>query len=137
LGSVHGSSAYPYFELGFLIIALSALWWLCFAIPPRQPRHASVTLTLCGFGLGAFLVLASFASRGPLIDWDVRQMQRCAATTEVSNMRDEILLWQGRAPIGIRLSYSLRFPDSNYYWQSPFVYPQRDLGYSVGWNIVR
>jgi hypothetical protein len=137
LGSVHGPSLFPYLELGFLVIALGVLWWLCFFIPRRKPKHASAALTLCGLGLGSLLVLASFASQGPLIDWDVRQMQQRAAATEVFNVRDEILLLQERAPIGIRLKYSLRFPDSNYYWQSPFLYPQTDIGYTVGWNIVQ
>lgn len=71
LGSIHGSSLYPYFELSFLVIALSVLWWLRFWIPPRQPGHGLATLTLCGVGVGALLALASFASRGTLIDWDV------------------------------------------------------------------
>lgn len=124
LGSVHGASLFPYFELSFLVMALSVLWWLCFFIPPRMPKHASTTLTLCGVGLGSLLVLGSFGSQGPLIDWDVRQMQKHAAATEVLNMRDEILPWQESTPIGIRLSYSLRFPDSNYYWQSPFLSPE-------------
>jgi hypothetical protein len=137
LGSVHGSSLFPYFELGFLVTAIAVLWWLCFYIPRRKVKHASGALTLSGIGLGALLIVASFASRGPLIDWDVRQMQKRAAATKVFNMRDEILLSQQGAPIGIRLNYSLLFPDSNYYWQSPLLFPQNDIGYTVGWNIVR
>jgi hypothetical protein len=84
LGSIHGSNLYPYFELSFLVIALTVFLWLCFWIPPRQPGHGLATLTLCGVGVGALLVLASFASRGPLIEGDVRQR---AAATEVFNMR--------------------------------------------------
>ena len=137
LGSVHGASFFPYFELSFLVIALSVLWWLWFFIPRRTPRHASAVFTLCGAGIGLLLVLASFVSQGPLIDWDVRQMQRRAAATEVFKMRDEILLLEERTPIGIRLKYSVRFPNSDYYWQSPFLYPQTDLGHEVGWNIVQ
>jgi hypothetical protein len=137
LGTVHGSNLFPYFEFGFLAMALGVWWWLCFFIPPHKPKRSLAILTLCGIGLGVLLVLGSSAIQKPLINWDFHQMQKYAAATDVSGMRDDVLLLKESIPIGIRLNYSIRFPDSNYYWQSPFLSPETDLGYTVGWNIVQ
>ena len=134
--SIHGPRLFPYFELDFLVVALGVLWWLCFFVPRRKPGHLSLVLTLCGLAIGALLILVSYASWGRLVDWEVYLDQKRAAATEVLNMQDQPLLLQGRAPIGIRLKYSIRFPDSDYYWQSPSVYPQTDIGYFMAWSII-
>ena len=136
LGSIHGARLFPYFVLCLLVLLLVVWWWLCFFLPARKVRHASAVLLLCGVVLGFLLLAGISAGQRPLVDWEVRQMQKRAAAIQVADMRDEPLLWRENAPIGIRLHYSLRFPDSDYFWQSPFLYPATDLGYTVGWNIV-
>jgi len=137
VGSIHGARLFPYFVLCLLVLALGVWWWFCFFLPARKPRNASAILLLCGVVLGLLLVTGISAGQRPLVNWEFRQMEKRAAATQVADMRDEPLFWRDNAPIGIHLHYSLRFPDSDYFWQSPFLYPATDLGYAVGWNIVQ
>lgn len=137
LGSIHGPKLLPYFALSLLVLLLSIWWRLCFLIPARVRRHPLAMLTFSGIGLGVLLVAAISAGQRPLVNWEVRQMERRAAATEVADMRDEPLLWLDATPIGIRLHYSMSFPDNDYFWQTPFLFSSSDLGYTVGWNIVR
>ena len=52
-------------------------------------------------------------------------------------MQDEFFLFQGRAPVGIRLKYSVGSPDNNNYGGSPYIFPQTDLGNTVGWYLIQ
>jgi hypothetical protein len=136
VGSFHGPGLFPYFVLCLLAPLLGVWWWLCFFLPAHKPRYPLIWLILCGVGLGVLLIEGIFAGQRTLAAWEFRRMEKRAAATQVADMRDEPLLWKDSAPIGIRLRYSLRFPDDDYFWQSPSLFPSTDLGYTVGWNIV-
>jgi hypothetical protein len=77
--------------------------------------------------LGIFFVAASSATWSPLVDREVARSERIAAATQVFNVHDEIFLSQKGNPIGIRLRYSIRFPNSDYFWHSPLLQVATDL----------
>ena len=135
-GGTHGPKLFPYFVGGFLALALAAMWWLCFYIPRRKRRAASLVLALCGIGIAVLLVAASYVSLDPLLRREMARTQELADATQVFNMQDEPLLFQDRAPVGVRLKYSMRFPDSNYFWQTPFLYAQNHPRHIIGWSVV-
>ena len=134
--SVHGPDFIPYFSVGFLIIAIAALWGIYFFIERRDFRRKTLTFSLSASGVGLLLVGTIIASWEPILNWEIRLEDKRAANTEVLNMRDEILLSSKGNPIGIRLRYSMRFPDSNYFWHSAYVTPEKYLGVSI-WSDMR
>jgi hypothetical protein len=76
--------------------------------PPLAEQPANAMLT----------ELAQQATAGP---YEV-------ARVTVRNLKDEPLLSASGTPIGVRLSYSLRFPRDGFYTPIPQVYPER-IGY--------
>src|SRR5262249_33152960 len=127
LGSVHGPQVFPYFVIGYLCVVEVALGWLYFYIRKHMSKHKTLRLLAGACGLGITLGAAAFATWSPLVDWEVTQMERRAAATLVFNVHDEILLSEKGNPIGIRLRYSMQFPTSDYFWQSPTLTHQTDL----------
>src|SRR5262249_51279135 len=85
----------------------------------------------CALGVGLLLVGTIIASWDPLVELDVYRSERHAAQTLVFNMRDELLLLPKGNPIGIRLKYSMRLPDSNYFWESPSMSSEQYLRVSI------
>jgi hypothetical protein len=59
------------------------------------------------------------------------QQEKIAAATQVFNMRDEPLLSAKGNPIGVRLHYSMRFPNSDYFWHTPSLRAGKDFGASI------
>ena len=135
-GGIQGPRLFPYFELGYLIIALGLWWWLCFFIPRRKPKSPALGLSLCGVGIVVLLMLASYASLDPLLRREMNQTQQLTDATQVFNVQDEPLLFADGAPIGVRLKYSIRFPDSNKFSQTPFLYAQNNPPHIIGWTVV-
>lgn len=131
-----GPRFFPYFVLGYLIVALGVWWWLCFFLPRRKVKSAALVLSLCGVGIAMLLVLASFASLVPLLRREMTQSQELADATQVFNVQDQPLLFAEGAPIGVRLKYSIRFPDSNNFWQTPFLSAQNNPPHIIGWSAV-
>jgi len=131
-----GPRLFPYFELGYLIVALGVWWWLCFFLPRRKVKFTALALSLCGAGIAMLLVLVSFASLDPLLRWEMSRSQELADATQVFNVQDQPLLFAEGAPIGVRLKYSIRFPDSNNFWQTPFLYAQNNPPHIIGWSAV-
>lgn len=129
--SLHGPNLMGYFVLAYLVIALAVLWFLIL----RRELNPK-TLIFVAVGIGACLVAAAVGTVGPLVDWEVARMEKRAEATQVTNMHDEPLLSEKGNPIGIRLRYAIRFPDSNYWWQSATARPDRDLGISI-WSEAR
>jgi hypothetical protein len=62
--------------------------------------------------------------------------QRKAARTEVFDMKDEIMLDGQKHPLGIRLTYKMRFPNSDYFSHSPFVTTVENLKIGFGSAMV-
>jgi hypothetical protein len=135
-GGTEGPRLFPYFEFGYLMVALGVWWWLCFFLPRRKRKSPALALSLCGVGIAMLLVLASFASLDPLLRREMTQSQELADATQVFNVQDQPLLLAESAPIGVRLKYSVRFPDNNNFWQTPFLYAQNNPRHIIGWSSV-
>lgn len=135
LMSVHGPDFILHFSAGFLMVAIAALWSIYFLITRRNFRYNTVIFCLSGLGIGLLLLGTIIASWEPLLDWEIRGQEERAAKTEVLNMRDEVLLSSQGNPIGFRLTYSMRFPDSNYFAHSPFVSPEKYIGSGIWANM--
>lgn len=131
LGSVHGPALFPYFVMGYAVVAVALLWACYWFVRRRGYRHKSLLFGVAGVFLGAALIGASLLSWGALVDWEVAQQERTAAATEVFNMHDEPLLSANGNPIGVRLRYSMRFPNSDYFWHTPSLHAEKDFGVSI------
>ena len=139
IGSVHGPQLFPQFVFGYLCIAEGGLAWLYFFLRASPFKHKKLFLLAGAAGFGIFITVASIASQGPLIDWEVGRSERLAAATQVLDVKDEPLLSRNGNPIGIRLTYSIRFPNNGYFWQSPAATPETSLwvGGWAGGRLVR
>jgi len=136
LMSVHGPELILQFSIGFLIIAIVILWWIYFFVKRRNFKHSTIIFFFSALGVGLLLVGTIIASWKPLVDLDIYRLEKHSANTEVSNMTDEILFSPKGNPIGIRLKYSMRFPDNNYFWESSSMSPEKYLGVSI-WSDMR
>jgi hypothetical protein len=123
LMSVHGPQLIGYFATGYLVVAIIGLWLIYFFANRRHLESRTLTLLFSGVAIGVLLVAAMIASWRPLVDLDIYRMHKHAANTQVFNMRDEVLLSPKGNPIAIRLRYSMRFPDSDYFWEGPRMSP--------------
>jgi hypothetical protein len=128
LGSVHGPALLAYFVLGYLVLALALLWISYGFIRRRGYRHGRWLLIAAGILLCAAMVGGSQGSWGLLIEWESARQDRLATATQVFHVHDEPLLSPKGDPIGIRLRYSMRFPNSDYFWHSPSLRIGKDLG---------
>src|SRR5262245_59931226 len=90
--SVHGPELLLHFSIGFLVIAIAALWSSYFPLNRRNLRHNTLSFFCCALGVGLLLVGEIIASWDPLVELDVYRSERHAAQTFVFNMRDELLL---------------------------------------------
>lgn len=117
------------------MVAIAALWWIYFLIKRRNFRRNTLIFSLSALGVGLLLVGTIIASWEPLLDWDIHRQEKRAGNTEVLDMRDETLLSSRGNPIGIRLRYSMRFPDNNYFWHSASMDPEKYLGVSIWANM--
>jgi hypothetical protein len=136
VGSVHGPQFFPEFVFGYLCVAEGGLACLYFSLHARGNKYKNLFLLAGAATLGACMTVVSFASQGPLIDWEVARSERLAAATQVSDVKDEALLSPNGNPIGIRLTYSIRFPNNGYFWQSPATTPETNL-WVGGWGDGR
>lgn len=115
----HWPELIGYFATGYLVIAIIGLWWINVFVNRRDLKRKTDILFFSGLIIAVLLVGAIFASLELLVEFEVSQLQKHAASTEVFDMKDEVLFSPKGNPIGIRLRYSMRFPDSNYFWESP------------------
>ena len=136
LMSVHGSEFIFQFSIGFLIIAIVVLWWIYFFVKRRNFRRNTLIFFFCALGIGLLLAGTIIASWTPLVGLDVYRSEKHALNTGVSNMRDEFLFSPKGNPVGIRLKYSMRFPDSNYFWEFPSMSSEKYLNVS-SWSDMR
>lgn len=132
----HGPGLIGYFATGYLVIAIIGLWRINFFVSRRDLKRKTYIFFFSGLIIAVLLVGAIFASLKPLVELEVYQLQRHAASTEVSDMKDEVLFSPKGNPIGIRLKYSMRFPDSNYFWESPTMSPDKYLDVIFWMNIA-
>ena len=121
LGSVHGPDRFVYFGFAYGIAAAAAVWLAYWFVGKRGYRHPAVLLFACGLVLAAALVGASQLTISKLVDWEVAEQEKRAAATQVFDVHDEPLLSAKGNPIGIRLRYSIRFPNSDYFWHTPML----------------
>lgn len=126
--SRHGPGLIGYFAAGYLIIAIISLWRINTIINRSNSKRKSNDFFFSGLVIAVLLVGAIFASLELLADIEIYQMEKHAEDTEVFDMKDEILFSQKGNPIGIRLRYSMRFPDNNYFWESPTMSSETYLG---------
>jgi hypothetical protein len=131
LMGIHGPELTLPSSIGFLGIAIGILWWIYFFIKRKNFRRSSMIFSLASVGVGLLLVGAIIASRNPLIQLEESRDAKHAASVEVLNMKDEILFSKTGNPIGVRLNYQMRFPDSDYFWQSVSISPKDQLGASI------
>lgn len=131
VGSVHGPKVFPYSVLACLMAAEAALWAWFFFLRRRAYRRKTWMLLAGAVALGAAMAVGANATWGPLVDREFAQQERLAATTEVTGMQDELLLSPQGDPIGVRLRYSVRFPVSDYFWQSAGLEAGNNLGVGV------
>ena len=136
LMSVHGPELILPFSIGFLVIAIVVLWCVFFFVKRQNFKHSSVIFFFSSVGVGLLLVGTIILSWEPLVGLDVYRSEKHSQNTEVSNMTDEILFSPKGNPIGIRLKYSMRFPDNNYFWESSSMSPEKYLGVSI-WADMR
>ncbi len=115
----------------FLGIAIGTLWWIYFSVKRQNLRKSSVIYFFSAIGVGMLLVGAIFTIQNPLIQLEEYRDKKHAASTEVLNMKDEILFSKTGNPVGVRLNYQMRFPDNGYFWQSVSISPKDHLGASV------
>ncbi len=131
LGSVHGPAGFAYVVFAYLLLA-EALLWISYALIRRRGyRHRGALMAGAGVMLGAALVGAAQGSWGFLVDWESARQERLAAGVQVFNVHDEPLLSAQGDPIGIRLRYSMRFPNSDYFWQTPSLHLGKDFGTGI------
>lgn len=131
LMSVHGPALTLQFSIGFLGIAIGILWWIYFFVKRQNFRRSSMIFFFSAIGVGLLLLGAIIASRNPLIQLEESRDAKHAASTEVLDMKDEVLYSKTGNPIGIRLNYQMRFPDNDYFWQSVSISPKDHLGASI------
>ncbi len=134
--SIHGPDLMGYFATGILIIGIVVLWCVYYLVESLNFTQRTLVFGLSGLGIGGVLVGTIIASWGPLLALDDYRSEKRAAGTEVSAMKDETLFSPQGNPVGIRFTYSMRFPDNNYFWHSPYVSPEEYLGVSV-WTDMR
>lgn len=126
-----GPGLFGYFATGYLVIAIIGLWWIYFK------RKTDINFFFIGLGIAVLLAGAILASWNPLVELGVYRMEKHAASTEVFDMKDQVLFSPKGNPIGIRLKYSMRFPDSNYFWESPMMSPpEKYLEVMIWMNIA-
>jgi len=131
LGSVHGPALFPYFVMGYAVAAVAILWAAYIFVRSRGYRHQTLLFGACGVVLAGALVGASLLSWGALGEWEMARQERVAGATQVFNLRDEPLLSATGNPIGVRLHYSMRFPNSDYFWHTPSLRAEQDFGASI------
>ncbi|MCE3255244.1 MAG: hypothetical protein K0R25_738 [Rickettsiaceae bacterium] len=131
LGSVHGPSLFIYFSAGFLAIAILALWGVYFFVKRRDFRHDFAIFFFGALAIGLILTGTIIASWSPIVDLDIRKSEKRSENTIISNMTDEVLLSDKGNPIGIRLKYSISFPDEDHNWGFPMASPEKNLGVSI------
>lgn len=133
---VHGPELIGYFAAGCFLFAVLALWRIYFAVNRRDFKRPTLVFFFSGLGIGLLLGCVLIASREPLVKIDIYRSEKEVAHTEVLNVTDETLFSQKGNPVGIRLRYSMRFPGSNYFYQSPALSPEKYLGVSI-WADMR
>ncbi len=101
-----------------MVIAEAALWCWYFFLRRRGYRRKTPLLVAGALAVGAAMTVAANASWGLFVNLEVARNERLAAATQVLDMRDEMLLSPKGDPIGVRLRYTVRFPRSDYFWQS-------------------
>lgn len=131
LMDIHGPELTLPSSIGFLSIAIGILWWNYFFIKRKNVRRGSMIFFFSAVGVGLLLVGAIIASRPALIILEESRDKKHAVSTEVFDMKDEVLYSKTGNPIGVRLNYQMRFPDSDYFWQSVSISPKDHLGASI------
>ena len=130
LGAIHGPEAFPYAVLGCLVVAEGVLWWWYFFLRRHDYQVKTWMLLAGALALGVAMTATAKSSWGPLVNLEVARQERLAVATEVVGVRDEVLLSPRGNPIGIRVKYSARFPNRDYFWQSALL--QGDSRLPVG-----
>jgi hypothetical protein len=137
LGSFHaGSPLVPVFSMVLLVVAVAALWTLYFWLRRRAAEQHVLALLTGGVAIAFGLFAGCIGTFGLLERREFAAMERRAAATTVFDMRDEPLLSPHGNPIGIRLHYSMRFPDDNVFWQWPHAAPEQQLNLRT-WSDMR
>ncbi len=117
--SVHGPDSLPWLAGVYLIAATSALLLTCRYLYNTDRKYQAVIAFLVGLGLAccAPLVVAASAAYEEIR----RDLQ--LARTKVSDVTGETLYTESGNPIGIRVSYTIRFPWNDHYDVDPFLRP--------------
>ena len=134
--NVHGPGDLLYYAAGYLFVSLVALWAVYFMFRRADPKKGGLFFSLCAVVIGILLLIAIAATVPLLNKQTVNRNKERVMKTEVFGMKDELLLSQEGNPIGIRLTYAIRFPDSGYFLQKPSAMPQRSQGVSI-WEGMR
>lgn len=125
--SVHGPDVLPVFAGAYLVISVSVLLITYLQLEKKGTKRKPAIVVVLGIALAlcSGLVLAGAAAYEEL----ERDLQ--LARTQVSDVRDETLYTADGNPIGIRVSYAIRFPHDGYYEVSPFMRPDEGFHRAV------
>ena len=117
--SVHGPDSLPWLAAVYLFAATSALLLTCRYLHNTGRKYKALIAFFVGLALACCAPLVVAAAAGYE---EIRRDFQLARTT-VSDVTDETLYTEGGNPIGIRVSYKIRFPWNDHYDIDPFLRP--------------
>jgi hypothetical protein len=122
LGAVSRHSALPLGPIAgvYLVLSLVLLWWRYSHLSALVGGSHGVRFFVeCVVIAGvAFIILLAEFQYSEFVS---RRRQEAVANAKVWNVRDETFFSEKGNPIGIRVSFSVQFPRSDYYGVSPWV----------------
>jgi hypothetical protein len=132
--SVHGPSSLPAMTL-FWLITIQVILWTGFIIFRRSKNsHAIVYLVFIGILTTVSAPMIYFLAE----KYDAYRWNNIITKTKIYDMRDELFLTGDGLPFGIKLSFKVEFPYTDYNYVTPIMRP-RSAGYgaSPGPNDMR
>ena len=131
--SVHGPDSLPWLAAAYLFAATSGLLLTCRYLYNTDRKYKAVIAFLVGLGLACCAPLVVAAAAG----YEEIRRDFQLARTKVTDVTDETLYTESGNPIGIRVSYTIRFPWNDYYDIDPFLRPGNTFYRAVRDEIPR
>jgi len=122
VGWAFAHGAFSSRDIALVAIPFAVVWAGWGIVQLRRPVHGNVWILAL-----SVIVLLSAEFILPVTPLKARSRQAAIENTLVRNLTDELVLSGGGHPIGVRLTYAVRFPDSGVYSVGPSVaIPTRD-----------